>query len=133
MQISKENHSHTHTVYSTDIPIIQRLYEFYTLLYQYLKSFPKKDRYTLGQRLEIITLKIMEEFFQIPRSKGPEKILLLKKASAKLDVLKLFVRLAKDTQVVDNKKYLLLEQPLVEIGKMLGGWLKASQEKESSF
>ncbi len=102
-------------------------------MYQYLKSFPKKDRYTLGQRLETITLEVLEAFFQIPRSKGPEKILLLQKASAKLDVLKVFIRLAKDTQSLDNRKYLQLEQPLVEIGKMLGGWLKASQEKESSL
>jgi len=29
---------------------------------------------------------------------------------------------------IDNKKYLQLEQLLQEVGKMLGGWLKAAKQ-----
>jgi len=112
---------------------MQKLYDFYILLDKYLKLFPRKYRYTLGQRLENVTLDVLESFFMIPKTKGIEKISHLNKASAKLEVLKVFVRLAKDNKALDNKKYLQLEQMLVEIGKMLGGWIRASQEKELSF
>lgn len=122
--------THTHTLPNFDIPIIQRLYDFYQLLYQYLKLFPKKDRHSLGERLENITIEVLENFFQASRKKGQNKVLLLQETSAKLDVLKILIRLAKDIQALDNKKYLQLEQLLQEVGRMLGGWLKASQEKE---
>ena len=112
---------------------MQRLYDFYILLYHYLRLFPKYEKYTLGQRAENITLELFEAFFLIPKTRGAEKIALLQVASSKLEVLKMFVRLAKDTQALDNKKYLQLEALLVEIGKMLGGWIRASQEKENSL
>ena len=130
MQAPKDIHTHTHTTIVFDIPIMQKLYDFYVLLYQYLRLFPKKDRYSLGQKLDKTTLDVLESLFLIPKTKGPEKISLLARASAKLEVLKVFVRLAKDTQTLDNKKYLQLEQMLVEVGKMLGGWIRASQERE---
>ncbi|TSC63328.1 MAG: hypothetical protein G01um101493_450 [Microgenomates group bacterium Gr01-1014_93] len=128
MLTGKENH--THTLPKFDIPILQKLYEFYGLLYQYLKIFPKKDRYSLGQKLESISLDIIESTFEIPRKKGQDKISLLQEASGKLDLLKFLIRLAKDTQALDNKKYVTLEEALQEIGRMLGGWLRATQEKQ---
>jgi len=110
------------------IPIFQRLYDFYKLLYQYIKLFPKKDRYSLGQNIENTTLEIFEYFFQITHLSGQEKLFLLQKTSNKLDILKILIRLAKDVQAIDNKKYLQLEQLLQEVGKMLGGWLKAAKQ-----
>ena len=80
------------------IPIFQRLYDFYKLLYQYIKLFPKKDRYSLGQNIENTTLEIFEYFFQITHLSGQEKLFLLQKTSNKLDILKILIRLAKDVQ-----------------------------------
>jgi len=97
-------------------------------LYQYIKLFPKKDRYSLGQNIENTTLEIFEYFFQITHLSGQEKLFLLQKTSNKLDILKILIRLAKDVQAIDNKKYLQLKQLLQEVGKMLGGWLKAAKQ-----
>lgn len=54
-----------------------------------------------------------------------EKLPVLKQASLKTDVLKVLFRLLRDLKIIDNKKYLLLEEFLQEIGKMLGGWIKS--------
>jgi four helix bundle protein len=109
-----------------DIPIFQKVYELYKLLYQYVASFPKKDRYTLGQRVENSLLDFMESVILASQLSKTEKLPILQKASIKLDVLKVFIRLCKDLKVLDNKKYLILESQVQEIGRMLGGWIKAS-------
>ena len=57
-----------------------------------------------------------------------EKLTLLERADSKLEALKILLRLAKDTQSIDSKKYLNLESCLQEIGKMLGGWLKHAKQ-----
>lgn len=44
--------------------------------------------------------------------------------SIELDMLKVFVRLAKETRCIDSKQYLEIETKIQEIGKMLGGWIK---------
>jgi len=111
---------------SLDIPIFQKAYELYKLLYQYVAGFPKKDRYTLGQRVENSLLDFMESVILASQLSKTEKLPILQKASIKLDVLKVLIRLCKDLKVLDNKKYLILESQIQEIGRMLGGWIKAS-------
>lgn len=58
-----------------------------------------------------------------------EKIILLKKASVKFDILKIFVRLLKDLNILDSKKYTDLQTRLQEMGRMLGGWQKSLTNK----
>ena len=134
---SHKTDSHTHTLPETiqDIPIFTKLYEFYKLLYQYLKLFPKRDRYTLGEKIDNLTLNIFELVITAGTTSKEYKLPMLKKSVVSVDLLKILIRLAKDNQALDNKKYIQLEQQLQEIGRMLGGWkrsVKISLEKQGS-
>jgi len=40
-----------------------------------------------------------------------------------------FIRLCKETRVLDNKKYILFEEDVDEIGRMLGGWIKSTKDR----
>ncbi|PIS41288.1 MAG: hypothetical protein COT25_03920 [Candidatus Kerfeldbacteria bacterium CG08_land_8_20_14_0_20_42_7] len=57
------------------------------------------------------------------------KLVVVERASTKLDALKFFLQTAWELKVIDTKKYSLLASPLVEVGKMLGGWRKQLQLK----
>ncbi len=48
----------------------------------------------------------------------------LYKANAKIEILKVFYRMAFDIEIIKDKEYLMTEEFLQEIGRMLGGWLK---------
>lgn len=54
-----------------------------------------------------------------------DKHKVLKKVSIKVDFLKVLFHLGKDLKVIDNRKYLILQEYLQEIGKMVGGWIKS--------
>lgn len=110
---------------NSDIPIIIKLYDFYKSLSLTITLFPKTRRYTLGQKLDNTTLEIFELLFSIPQDK--EKTITLKRISVKLDLLKILLRLSKDTNALPNKKYIELQSILQEIGKMLGGWIRYSK------
>lgn len=58
-------------------------------------------------------------------SRLERKIQYLEKSIVSIDILKILIRLAKDIQALDNKKYLQLQEQLQEIGRMLGGWKKS--------
>lgn len=115
----------THTLPEFDIPIFGRVYEFYKLLYLSLKFFPKKDRYSLGQKLDTLTLTVFELVIMAGTSGQDKKLPILEKSIVSLDLLKVLLRLSKDVEALDNKKYLQLEQSLQEIGRMLGGWKRS--------
>ncbi|HBL51931.1 MAG TPA: diversity-generating retroelement protein Avd [Candidatus Blackburnbacteria bacterium] len=127
IQIRTFTHTHTHTAYSAlDIPIFAKAYEFYKRLTLAIAAFPKTKRYTLGQKLDNITLEILELLFSVPVAQN--KILALQQISIKLDLLKVLLRIAKDIQAISNKNYLELETILQEIGRMLGGWIRAVKQ-----
>lgn len=117
---------HTHTAYSTDIPIFTKLYEFYNKLTQNITSFPKTKRYTLGQKLDNVTLEMLELLFAVPFTEN--KTGALQQISIKLDLLKILLRLSKDNQAITDKRYLELQVILQEIGKMLGGWIRSTKQ-----
>lgn len=58
-------------------------------------------------------------------NEGQKKIPYLEKSIVYSDLLKILIRLAKDIEILDNKRYIKLEQALQEIGRMLGGWKRS--------
>src|SRR4030042_2907930 len=113
-----------------DIPLFQKVYDFYKELYSAQINLPKVHKHTLGQRLDNTTLDLFELLILASRRQS-ERHILLDKANAKLNSLKLLLRLAKDVKCIDDNKYLQLESTLQEIGKILGGWIKHTKQNTS--
>ena len=101
-----------------------RIFEFYKLFHDYLKLFPKSEKYSLGQKIENLVLEILEFSLKAAYSYKEEKLIFLKKADAKVNLLKILIRLANEIKALDSKKYLILQEKLQEIGKMIGGWIR---------
>lgn len=112
-----------------DIPIFKKTYELYKTLYEYLKIFPRQDRYSLGVKCEDVVLNMLESIILASQSLKSEKLPILQKASAKLNLLRVYIRLAKEIHALDNKKYLILQEDIDEVGRMLGGWLRSIQDR----
>lgn len=109
-----------------DIPIVHTLYESYALWHELNLKFPKSQRYTLGQTCATNLLIIIEFVLSAASvTNASDKLASLLLASAKLDTLKLLIRLAKDCECVTNVQYLDMQSRLHETGKMLGGWMKS--------
>lgn len=125
MDHTKDLHIHTLPEFGLDIPIFTKLYDFYKNLSQILVFFPKAKRYTLGQRLDNLTLEIFESSIAAGISPHDQKLLHLEKAIVSLDLLKILLRLAKDIRCLDTKRYIQLQESLQEIGRMLGGWKRS--------
>jgi hypothetical protein len=107
-----------------DIPIFKKTYELYKEFYGLRNNIPKQDRFAIWQRCGNLILEILEYILNASQLSKIEKPPMLQKASAKLNLLRVFIRLCRDTKVLDNKRYIQLEQNIDEIGKMLGGWIK---------
>lgn len=111
----------------TEAPILKHTVDLYKEFYQYLKTFPKKDQYLLGKRCEEHILSFMESILLAVEFDKPRKLKVLEEANSKFDVLKILFRMARELKMLDNKKYLSLEEKSQRIGRMLGGWLRSLQ------
>lgn len=107
-----------------DIPIFKKSYELYKLLHELRIKVSKQDRHTLWQKLENNALEVLEDILRANTMNKSEKLPTLNDASHSLNVTRVFIRLAKDTEIIDFKRYEDFQNRVDEIGRMLGGWIK---------
>ena len=104
--------------------MVHKIYELYKLFHDFVKLFPKTEKYSLGGKIENLLLDTLEIILKSVFSQKEEKISFLKQADVNVNVLKMLIRLSNEIKSIDNKKYLILQEKLQEIGKMIGGWAR---------
>ncbi len=107
-----------------EAPILAKTVQLYREFYWDLKTFPKRDQYLLGKRCEDHILAFMELVLLAVGLQRDQKLRALEQASGKFDVLKVLFRVARELKMLDNRRYLSLEERIQEIGRMLGGWVR---------
>ena len=112
-----------------DIPILKKTYELYSVFHEYRRVVSKADRFTVYERSENLIVDLIELFLEAGYTKSGNKSAVLEKASVKLNTLRFFIRLMKETRVFDLKKYTTLQGMIDEIGRMLGGWIRSSSTR----
>jgi len=90
-------------------------------------TFPKHERYSLGEKIEKSILESIETLILANQASKYEKEKILLKANVKIELLKILFRISLNCQIIDSKKYLEMEQRLQEIGKMTQGWIRYSR------
>jgi hypothetical protein len=108
-----------------DIPLFHKVYDLYKILHSYHNHIPKCQRYTLWHKCENTTLALLEALIETGHQNGDERLRSLYNLSNKLDLLKVLIRLAKETRTIDSKQYLAIQEIIQETGRMIGGWIKS--------
>lgn len=107
-----------------NIPIFGKVYGLYKEFYLCLKSFPRQDRYALGQKCEEAIIQLLRDIILISQIGKQEKRAFLQRTSVEVDLIRIYLRLACEIRALNSKKYLLFQEMLDEIGRMIGGWLR---------
>lgn len=105
-------------------PVFHRFYVFSGWLLDRVESFPKNARFTFGQRLTDLALGILEKI--VRAAFGRRRSESLEAANTSLEVLRVMLRLSKDRKFISIKQYEYAVGEMLEIGKMIGGWIKKS-------
>ena len=108
-----------------DVPILKKVYDLYRAFHQYRQTVPKQDRFTIFERSENTMLDLIECLLSAGQAEKGNKALMLERASVKLNMLRFFIRLMKETKSLDTKKYTALQEMVDEVGRMLGGWIRS--------
>jgi len=110
-----------------DIPIFKKSYDLYKDFYALRNGVPRQDKFAIWLRCENLILEVLESIVAASQLSKLEKLPILQKGSIKLNFLRIFLRLAKEIKLIDNNKYLISQEEIDEIGRMLGGWIKSTK------
>lgn len=102
--------------------MLERIKSAYILWHEYHSKLPKVHQYTIGAKIDILFVEMIEMVSTSAFLPKQEKLPYLRAAIRKCDTLKLLLLVLWETKSLDTKRYAALSLPLDEIGKMLGGW-----------
>ena len=110
------------------LQVQQRVYDMMLYAYPALEQFPKSQKFSLAQDMKHCMDKIIR--LVITANKKYTKKTTLQELDVEIAALKVYVRLAADLQYLPLKKYEVWSEKLVEIGKMVGGWIRSQREAQ---
>jgi hypothetical protein len=102
--------------------VLEKIKRAYIIWHSYHVILPQISRYTLGNRIDKLFIEIIESVSTATFLSREEKLLYVRISIRKLDTLKILLMMLWETKSMDNKKYIMLSEPLDEVGRMLGGW-----------
>jgi four helix bundle protein len=108
-------------------PIFTRTSDFMIWLLDHTEKFPKSERFRMARRLEDSGFSFYELLIEATRSTKRKRQLLIQ-ADVELEKLRLYVRMSQQRKLTSISQYHFAAGVLVEIGKLLGGWLKTLPE-----
>jgi 16S rRNA U516 pseudouridylate synthase RsuA-like enzyme len=111
---------------SDNMILLTRTFDLLTWLVPKSESFPKAYRFTVTQRLMDATLDFQEALFDAQSQGGTTRLKHLRTADAHLNKVRLYLRLAHHLQWLNDGQYRHVSAMVAEIGRLLGGWIKAS-------
>ncbi len=110
----------------TSSPLFVKTYDLLLWLLPQTAKFPRARRHTLTNRLEGALLDFQGAAIRANRGRGPTRLAGLQEAQAHLDQTRFLVRLSTDLGHLSNRQYAFAAERLAEIGRLLGGWQKAT-------
>lgn len=109
------------------LPIISKTYEVYKAIIGINNQLQKRMRNTLGFSLEQSILDCMGSLIMAKNAPKTLKAAYLIKASSQLEISAIKLRLILELRLTNETKIFQTQTKLAEVGRMLGGWLKAAQ------
>ena len=85
-------------------------------------SIPKSQRFTFGQRLDAITLDVLQLLIRAIHSR--EKSSMLDEINPKLEELRVLWRLVQKRGWINLRQLDFIQMKIDDAGRMVGGWIK---------
>lgn len=114
------------------MPIFSKTYDLLVWLLQVTRHFPKQNRHDFTKRLLDSAFDLREHLEIANLSRRSERLENLSLADQALAKLRLYIRLAAKMVWLSKGQYAHVSVLIDEVGRLLGGWCKATTKQISS-
>ena len=100
-------------------------YEIYMeYILNMLLKIPRTEKFSIGNEYKSSMYQTIENILYIQKIEKSRKLYYLNSIDAKINCQRIFLRIMKNNRWIDEKKYKIAFELLLEIGKILGGLIK---------
>lgn len=111
-------------------PALERMQQFLLWLVPTVEKFPRSQKFTLGDRIQTTALDVLERLIEATYTRARARS--LEAANLGVEKLRILCRLAADLRVLDLRRYEFAARSLDEVGRLIGGWLRADRQRDGS-
>ena len=115
-----------------ELQVIDRTYELLKWFLGRLAKFPRAHRYGLGQQIEQRLYAVFDGLLRAKYGTGVDTREALTNVNLELESLRMLCRLAHELGMLPHKSQEYAAREMIEIGRMVGGWLRQQQRKTPS-
>lgn len=113
-----------------EMKILQKIFDMMDYAYPVLAQYPKSEKFALVTDIKREMNLILK--YAITAKKKYYKKTTLQEMDIEIATLKAYIRLSYNQGFIPMKKYELWSEKVVEIGKMLGGWMQSVNNRPST-
>lgn len=104
------------------IPKYQKYMEY---MLQVIMKLPRTEKFNIGNEFKCVMYKMLENILYINKVEMSKRLYYLNLIDAELNTQRIMIRIMVKKRWIDEKKYKVSIEMLYEIGKILGGLIKA--------
>ena len=92
-------------------------------IFRFTKEFSREYKYTVGENLKNETIELIILIYRANSKKDKQET--LQRAREHIEVIRLLIRLLKDLQQINLKKYVTINKLVENVSKQITGWQKS--------
>jgi hypothetical protein len=108
-------------------PALEAMYQFLLWLVPAIDKFPRNQKFVLGDRIESAALDVLDSLIAATYTRARDTK--LSDANLGLERLRFFMRLSCELRLIDTRRYEHAARSIDEIGRLVGGWVKAHRAR----
>lgn len=106
-----------------ELPVYKASYDLLLQIFALTHNLNREYKYTLGERLKNEITELLSNIYRANRIIEKEEY--LKTARENLELVRLYIRILKDTKQISNKKHIFINLSIEKVSKQLAGWHKS--------
>lgn len=108
-----------------ELIIIPKYEKYMEYMLQVITKMPRTEKFNIGNEFKCVMYKMLENILYINKLEMAKRLYYLNLIDAELNTQRIMIRIMYKNRWMDEKKYKVSMEMLYEIGKILGGLIKA--------
>lgn len=108
-----------------ELILIPKYEKYMEYMLQVILKMPRTEKFNIGNEFKLVMYKMLENILYISKLETLKRLYYLNLIDAELNTQRIMIRIMTKNKWIDEKKYKVSMEMLYEIGKILGGLIKA--------
>ena len=108
-----------------ELPVYKATYDLLLEMFRFTKDFHKEFKYTVGESLKKETIELITLIYRA--NSRVDKQVTLQTAREHIEVIRLLIRLMKDMNQINLKRFVEVNTRVENVSKQLTGWQKSQK------